>query len=157
MNFSKAGMNFSNSCVFRVRHHEPHFRSLNVLMRSMCRRKSACVVAKGEGQQGVQSEWVGTTWFRRLVQKDSCFELGKFRYVLESPQKCSCVDTGRNQKKVIGTVSVRVFDACATKLHISHEPCVSRHRFSMTTKSPTLNITHTHTCTMRGLHLHESS
>jgi hypothetical protein len=56
MNFSKVGMNFSNSCVFRVRHHEPHFRSLNVLMRSMCRRKSVCVVAKGEGQPGVQSE-----------------------------------------------------------------------------------------------------
>jgi hypothetical protein len=50
------------------------------------------------------------------------------------------VDTERKQKKLIGTVSVRVFDVCATKLHISHEPCVRRHRFSMTTKSPTLNI-----------------
>jgi hypothetical protein len=37
-------------------------------------------------------------------------------------------------------VSVRVFDVCGTKLHISHEPCVRRHRFFMTTKSPTLNI-----------------
>jgi hypothetical protein len=92
MNFSKAGMNFSNSCVFRVRHHEPHFRSLNVLMRSMCRRKSACVVAKGEGQQGVQSEWVGTTCFRRLVQKDSCFEHDQVRHVLQSACKCSSAD-----------------------------------------------------------------
>ena len=119
MNFSKAGMNFSNSCVFRIRHHEPHFRSHNVLMKLMCRRKSACVVAKGAGQPGVQSQWVGTTWFRRLVQKDSCFEVGQVRYVLQSPQKCSCVDTARKQKKLIGTVSVRVFDVCATKLHIS--------------------------------------
>ena len=74
------------------------------------------------------------------MQKDSSFELGQVRYVLQSPQNCSCVDTARKQKKLIGTVSVRVFDACATKLHISHEPCVRRHRFSMTTKSPTLNI-----------------
>jgi hypothetical protein len=66
--------------------------------------------------------------------------LGKVRYVLQSPHKCSCVDSGRKQKKLIGTVSVRVFDVCATKLHISHEPCVRRYRFSMTTKSPTLNI-----------------
>jgi len=36
------------------------------------RRESACVFVKGAGQPGVQSEWVGTTWFRRLVQKDSC-------------------------------------------------------------------------------------
>jgi hypothetical protein len=34
------------------------------------RRKSTCVVAKGAGQTGVESEWVGTTWFRILVQKD---------------------------------------------------------------------------------------
>ena len=98
------------------------------------------VFVKGAGQPGVQSEWVGTTWFRRLVQKDSCFELGQVRYVLQSPQKCSCVDTERKQKKLIGTVSVRMFDVCATKLHISHEPCVRRHRFCMTTMSPTLNI-----------------
>ncbi len=44
------------------------------------------------------------------------------------------------KQKLIGTVSVRVFDVCATKFHIPHEPCVWRHRFSMTTKSPTLNI-----------------
>jgi hypothetical protein len=103
------------------------------------RRESACVSVKGAGQSGVQSEWVGTTWFQRLVQKDLRFELGQVRYVLQSPQKCSCVDTERKQKKLIGTVSVRVFDVCATKLHISHEPCVRRHRFCMTTKSPTLN------------------
>ena len=103
-------------------------------------RESSCVLGKEAGQPGVQSEWVGTTWFRRLVQKDSCFEIGQVRYVLQSPQKYSCVDTTRKKKKLIGTVSVRVFDVCATKLHISHEPCVRRHRFSMTTKSPTLNI-----------------
>jgi hypothetical protein len=92
MNFSKAGMNFSNSCVFRIRHHEPHFRSHNVLMKLMCRRKSACVVAKGAGQPGVQSEWVGTTCFRRLVQKDSCFEHDQVRHVLQSACKCSSAD-----------------------------------------------------------------
>jgi hypothetical protein len=72
------------------------------------------------------------------------------------------------------------------KLHISHEPCVWRHRFYMTTKSPTLNIsvfvpssvrdfqkpgntrlsrvfvvvihcTHTLTCIIRCLHLHVST
>jgi hypothetical protein len=47
--------------------------------------------------RGVQSEWVWT---------------------LESPQKCSCADTTRKQKKLIRTVSVRVFDVCVTKLHI---------------------------------------
>ncbi len=46
----------------------------------------------------------------------------------------------KKEEKLIGTVSVRVFDVCATKLHISLEPCVRRHRFCMTTKSPTLNI-----------------
>jgi hypothetical protein len=35
MNFSKAGMNYSNSCVFRVRLHEPHFRTSS--LRSTCR------------------------------------------------------------------------------------------------------------------------
>jgi hypothetical protein len=144
-------------------------------------RESACVFVKGEGQPGVQSEWVGTTWFRRQVQKDSCFELGQVRYVLESPQKCSCVDTARKKKKLIGTVSVRVFDVCVTKLHISHEQCVRRHGSCMTTKSPTRNISafvpssvwgfenpgqtrfpcvfvpqlrcaHTLTCIIRGLH-----
>ena len=29
---------------------------------------------KGAGHPGFQSEWVGTTWFRRLPEKDSCFE-----------------------------------------------------------------------------------
>ena len=148
--------------------------------------QSACVLVKEAGQPGVQWKWVGTTWFRRLVQKDSCFELGQVRYVLQSPQKCSCVDTARKQKKLIGTVSVRVFDVCATKIHISHEPCVRRHRFCMTTKSPTLNISafvpssvrgfekpgqtrfpcvfvallrcaHTLTCIFRGLQLHVST
>ena len=104
------------------------------------RRESACVFVKGAWQPGVQSEWVGTTWFRMLVKKDSCFELGQVRYVLQSPQKCSCVDTSRKQKKLIGTVSVRVFDVYTTKLYISHEPCVWRHHFCMTTKSPTLNF-----------------
>ena len=37
------------------------------------------------------------------------------------------------------------------KLHISHEPCVRRHRFWMTTQSPTLNIN------IRGLCLHLST
>ena len=72
------------------------------------------------------------------------------------------------------------------KLHTSHEPCVRRHRFFMTTKSPTLNTSafvpssvwdfekpgktklscvfvallysgHTLTCIVRGLHLHLST
>ena len=47
-----------------------------------------CVLKEG-GHPGVQSEWVGTTWFRRLVQKDSCFELEKVRYVLQSARKYS--------------------------------------------------------------------
>jgi hypothetical protein len=120
------------------------------------------------------------------VQKDSCFEVEQVRYVLQNPQKCSCVDTARKQKKLIGTVSVRVFDVYATKLHISNEPCVRRHRFCMTTKSPTLNISaivpssvsgfekpgqtrfpcvfvaqlrcaHTLTCIIRGLYFHVST
>ena len=56
--------------------------------------------------------------------------------------KNAVVWTQQESRNLIGTVSVRVFDVCATKLHISHEPCVRRHRFCMTTKSPTLNIRH---------------
>ena len=37
------------------------------------RRKSKYVVVKG-GQPGVESECVGTTWFRRIVQNDLYFE-----------------------------------------------------------------------------------
>ncbi len=44
----------------------------------------ARVVAKGAGHPGVQSQWVGTTWFRRLLQKDSCFEHEQVRHVLKS-------------------------------------------------------------------------
>ena len=86
---------------------------------------------------------------------------------------------------VTGTVSVRAFDVCAATKFI-HELCVRRHRFCMTTKSPTLNISafvpssvrgfekpgqtrlpcvfdallrcaHTLTCIVRGLHLHLST
>ncbi len=53
------------------------------------------VFVKGSGQPEVQSEWVGTTWFRRLVKKDWCFELEQVCYVLQSARKCSCVDTTR--------------------------------------------------------------
>jgi hypothetical protein len=44
----------------------------------------ACVLVKGTGQTEVQSEWVGTTWFRGLVVKDSCFEktIKPFRYLI---------------------------------------------------------------------------
>jgi hypothetical protein len=65
-----------------------------------------CVLVKGGGQPGVQSEWVGTTWFRGLVEKDLSFEFQEVRYVLQSPRKCSCVDTGRKQKKLVGTCHV---------------------------------------------------
>ena len=67
------------------------------------RRESACVLLKGAGHPGVQSEWVGNTWFRRLVQKDSCFDLEQLRYVLQNVRKCSCgVDTTRKQKQRLG-------------------------------------------------------
>ena len=46
----------------------------------------SCVFAKGAGQPGVQSEWVGTTCFRRLPQKDSASELEPVRYVVQSAQ-----------------------------------------------------------------------
>ncbi len=46
------------------------------------RRESARVLVKGAGQSGVQSEWVGTTSFRRIVKKDSCFEFEQVRHVL---------------------------------------------------------------------------
>jgi hypothetical protein len=82
--FERLWRTFRNRRVFHICHHEPHFWNLRVLMRSMCRRKSARVVAKGAGQSGVQSQWVGTTWFRRLVQKDSCFEHEQVRHVLKS-------------------------------------------------------------------------
>jgi hypothetical protein len=65
---------------------------------------------KGTGHPGVQSEWVGTTWFRRLV-------LEKVRYVLQSVRKYSCMDTTRKQKHLMGTVSVRVLYV-HNKLHL---------------------------------------
>ncbi len=43
------------------------------------------------------------------MQKDSCFEIGQVRYVLQSPQKCSCVDTQRNQKKLIDRKQKKAF------------------------------------------------
>jgi hypothetical protein len=63
------------------------------------RRKCECGVVKGAGQPGVQWKWVGTTWFRRLVQKDSYFELGQVRYVLQSPQKMQLCGHGKKAEK----------------------------------------------------------
>jgi hypothetical protein len=45
-------------------------------------RERVYVLVKGAGQSGSQSEWVGTTWFRELVENDWCFEFAKVRYVL---------------------------------------------------------------------------
>jgi hypothetical protein len=111
------------------------------------RRESACVFVKGAWQPGVQSERVWTTWFRRLV----CTE--RFVFRARTGPLCPAVSSkmqlcGHRKKaeKVIGTVSVCVLDVCATKLHISHEPCVRRHRFCMTTKSPTLSDNQAETC-----------
>ena len=102
------------------------------------------------------------------------------------PAESSKMQLCGHHKKAEKADCVRVFDVCATKLHISHEPCVRRHRFCMTTKSPTLNISafvpssvrgfekpgqtrfpcvfvallrcaHTLTCIIRGLHLHVST
>ena len=39
-------------------------------------RTGCCGVVKGSGQPGVESECVVSTYFRRLVHKDSCFEHG---------------------------------------------------------------------------------
>jgi hypothetical protein len=111
------------------------------------RRESACVFVKGAWQPGVQSERVWTTWFRRLV----CTE--RFVFRARTGPLCPTVSSkmqlcGHRKKaeEVIGTVSVRVLDVFATKLHISHEPCVRRHRFCMTTKSPTLSDNQAETC-----------
>jgi hypothetical protein len=41
-------------------------------------------VLKGSGQSGVESECVDTTYFLRLVHKDSCFEHEQVRDVLQS-------------------------------------------------------------------------
>ncbi len=53
------------------------------------RRKCECGVVKGAGQSGVQSEHTGTTYFRRLVQNDSCCEHEQVRLVLQSASKCT--------------------------------------------------------------------
>ncbi len=79
---------------------------------------------------------------------------GKWREVGEGKCICSCKRsrTTRSSMKMgwyhmVSEASTErfVFRVCSgvwcvRKLHISHEPCVRRHRFSMTTKSPTLNI-----------------
>ena len=63
------------------------------------RRESARVFVKGAGQPGVQSECAGTTCFRRLVQKDSCFEHEEIRHVLQRVWKCSSTYSARNEKQ----------------------------------------------------------
>ncbi len=59
---------------------------------------SECGGLKGSGQTGVQSECVDTTWFRRLVHKDSCFEHEGVRHILQSVWKWSSTYNTRNQK-----------------------------------------------------------
>ena len=88
-------------CCKSKRTHELFKHVLSEKWREV-RRESACVFVKGAGQSGVQTGWVGTTWFRRLVQKDSCFDLERVRYVLQSVRKYTCVDTVRNQKQQLG-------------------------------------------------------
>jgi hypothetical protein len=68
-------------------------------------------VRKGAGQPGVQSQWVGTTWFRRLVQKDSCFERTKN----QTDKSVMCADFRSTPETAILTVSFRVFDVCVPK------------------------------------------
>ena len=51
---------------------------------SAWRTTGCCGVVKGSGQPGVESECVDTTYFRRLVHKDSCFEHEQVRDVLQS-------------------------------------------------------------------------
>ena len=72
---------------------------------------------KGAGQSGVQSEWIGTTCFRRLVQKDSCFDLEQVRYVLQSDRKYSSLNHLMfHLKGVVHTSSIvlTVFDRTYT-------------------------------------------
>jgi hypothetical protein len=86
-------------------------------------KENSCVVVKGSGQSGVQRKLVGTTCFRRLVEKDSCVELEQVRYVLQCDRKYTCVDTTRKGETTILTVSVRVFDVWSRKIicHYYHE------------------------------------
>ena len=85
-------MNFSNSRVFRISSSISDNHISGTTQRphgdSTGGGKVNSVVVKGAGQTGVQSEWIGTTWFRRLVQKDSRFELEQVRYVVQSVPKC---------------------------------------------------------------------
>ena len=63
------------------------------------RRKCECGDVKGAGHPGVQSECAGTTCFRRLVQKDSCFEHEELRHVFQRVWKCSSTYSARNEKR----------------------------------------------------------
>ncbi len=72
-------------------------------------------VVKGSGQPGVESECVVSTYFRRLVHKDSCFEHGT------SPGCASeCVKmqfhVHREEPETAILVVSRVFDVCAPKV-----------------------------------------
>ena len=69
---------------------------------------------KISGQSGFQSERVGTTWFRRVTQKDSCFSTGPL-----CSSECSKMILYGHHEKVetgIGTVDARVFDVYTTKV-----------------------------------------
>jgi hypothetical protein len=66
-------------CVVKSKWTHELFQLFSVRNVERYKRESACVFLNGSGQAGVKSEWVGTTWFRRLLEKDSCFELEQVR------------------------------------------------------------------------------
>ena len=81
-------------------------------------------VGKRNRTEEVQPERVGTTWFGGLVAKDSCFELGFGPLCPAEYSKMQLCGHRKKSEKADWDVSVRMFDVFATKLNISHEPCV---------------------------------
>ncbi len=78
------------------------------------RWKCECGVVKGAGHPGVQSKCAGTTYFRRIVQKDSCCEHDQVRLVLQRASKCTAT-TVREPETVMLTVASRVFGRCVPR------------------------------------------
>ena len=98
--FRRVGTNFSNSRVFLYvsMNHISH-----VLMDALLEEKSECAAVTGAGQPGLQSESVGTTWFRRLAEKDSSFEHEQVRYVLQEWVKLQV--SGQREKQETATLT----------------------------------------------------
>jgi hypothetical protein len=78
-------------------------------------RTGCCGVVKGSGQPGVESECVVSTYFRRLVHKDSCFDHGTSPGCASESVKIQFHVHREEPETAILAVASRVLNGCSTK------------------------------------------